>query len=83
MAAADAVTETVWLRRMLNEVGCTQREPSLIHEDNNCCILWSKDAMVNDRNKHIEVRSILSEKEWTMVPSNSAKLRRSRTQWMY
>ena len=56
MAAADATAETVWLRGLLNEVGCLQLQPSIIHEDNNCCILWSKDSMVNERNKHVAVR---------------------------
>ena len=56
MAAADATHEVKWARTLLHELGCTQRKPTVILEDNNSCIAWSRDRILNEHNKHIQIR---------------------------
>ena len=56
MAAADATRDIMWLRGILEELGHGQEGPTVLHEDNRCAILWSKDCIVNENNKHIRIR---------------------------
>ena len=56
IAAADATRDIMWLRGILEELGHGQEGPTVLHEDNRCAIIWSKDCIVNENNKHIRIR---------------------------
>ena len=56
MAAADATGDIMWARGLLEELGQIQMGPTVLHEDNRCAVIWSKDCVVNENNKHIRIR---------------------------
>jgi len=47
VALCEAVTEVVWLRRLLPSIGFPQLEPTIIYEDNKSAI-----DMVHNRSRH-------------------------------
>ena len=54
-AATLATKEIVWLRRLLQEIGQPQQQPTILHEDNAACVKMIENPMVSQRNKHIEL----------------------------
>ena len=56
LAMSDATTEAIWLRGLLDELGQTQLEPTVIHEDNQGSIALSKNPEKHSRMKHIDIR---------------------------
>ena len=46
----------IWFRRLLNDFGYTQKEPTVILEDNKACISFSLNHTCHDRSKHIDIR---------------------------
>ena len=58
MAASLAALEAIFLRGLLSEVGCEQREPTTIGIDNQGAIALSKNYISNSRTKHIERRHL-------------------------
>ena len=56
MALSQAVQEALWLRRLLEQLGFTQKIPTVIWEDNQSTIHLAKDAKHHGRSKHIDVR---------------------------
>ena len=53
VAACECAREAVWLRGLLDELGFTQREPTIIYEDNAATICVSKNPCKHDASKHI------------------------------
>ena len=54
VALCDALREVSWLRDIIMEIGIG--EPTIkIFEDNKACIDISKNAIVNDRTRHVIV----------------------------
>ena len=56
VALSQAVQEALWLRRLLEQLGFTQKIPTVIWEDNQSTIHLAKDAKHHGRSKHIDVR---------------------------
>ena len=56
MAACAAVQEAVHLRRLLDDLGFQQDQPTKIYEDNQGCIAMSNNPVMLKRTKHIDVR---------------------------
>jgi hypothetical protein len=56
VALSQAVQESLWLRRLLEQLGFKQENPTLILEDNQSTIHLAKDAKHHARSKHIDVR---------------------------
>ncbi|KAM1172663.1 hypothetical protein ACFX2G_023223 [Malus domestica] len=56
IAAASCACQAVWLRRILEELHCIQKKPTLIYCDNNSTIKLSKNPVLHGRSKHIDVR---------------------------
>jgi hypothetical protein len=56
IALSEAVKETIWLRRFLEELGFKQEEATTLFEDNQGTIAFAKDPIDQKRTKHIEVR---------------------------
>lgn len=56
MALSEACQEVIWLRRLLLEMGCAQKKPTLINEDNQSCIAFVRSERSTKRSKHIETR---------------------------
>ena len=56
MAIAEAATEAIWLRELLDELGTAQAGTTPILEDNHGAIKISKNDYSHSRTKHIDVR---------------------------
>ena len=56
VALCSTVQEVCWLRQVLDDIGFTQEGPTVIHEDNQGCIMLSTNDIISKRTKHIEVR---------------------------
>ncbi|KAJ0520490.1 putative RNA-directed DNA polymerase [Helianthus annuus] len=60
---ARGVTEVLWIRRLLTEIGYPPQETSKIWSDNEAAIQISENPVQHDRTKHIEVdRHFIKEK---------------------
>nr|GEY34820.1 putative RNA-directed DNA polymerase [Tanacetum cinerariifolium] len=60
---ARGITEVLWVRRLLTEIGYTPQEPTKIFSDNKAAIQISENLVQHDRTKHIEVdRYLIKEK---------------------
>eukprot|EP00052_Salpingoeca_macrocollata_P029827 m.307284 g.307284 ORF g.307284 m.307284 type:complete len:509 (-) comp23022_c5_seq5:537-2063(-) len=55
-AMAEAVREVLFLRNLLMELGCPQRSPTSLLEDNQATIKIATNAMTTSRTKHIDLR---------------------------
>ena len=55
VALSHATQEAVWLRRLLNDIGEKQDQPSVMNEDNQGAIELSKNPRFHNRTKHIDV----------------------------
>ncbi|CAI7750010.1 unnamed protein product [Closterium sp. NIES-53] len=53
MALHHAAKEVVWLRRLLEEIGVGQREPTVIFCDNESAVKLAKNACLHGLTKHI------------------------------
>ena len=56
MAASAACQEAVWLARVLQELGSTNSNSTILYEDNKSCIQFTKNNSVHKRSKHIDQR---------------------------
>ena len=54
--ASRAGQEVLWFRRLLSDVGMPQQHPTLMYEDNEAAISFSKNHTAHDRSKHIDIR---------------------------
>ena len=60
---ARGITEVLWVRRLLTEIGYSPQEPTKIFSDNKAAIQISENPVQHDRTKHIEVdRYFIKEK---------------------
>ncbi|KAJ1704767.1 hypothetical protein LUZ63_004546 [Rhynchospora breviuscula] len=55
-AANLAACQAVWLRRILADLGQTQRQPTPIYCDNQSAIAMSKNPVHHGRTKHIDIK---------------------------
>ncbi|CAI7799807.1 unnamed protein product [Closterium sp. NIES-53] len=53
MALHHGVKEVVWLRRLLEEIGVCQREPTVMFCDNESVVMLAKNACLHGLTKHI------------------------------
>ena len=57
VAASSLVQEVIYLRKLLTNMGFPQTEPTVIFEDNECCVAWSEGSVGgSERAKHIDLR---------------------------
>ena len=57
VALGQAAQETVWLRKLLEEIGMDlTQNPTLIHEDNQGVIAIARNPVSHARTKHIDIR---------------------------
>lgn len=56
IAAAEASKELVWLRLLMQDLGLTPREPTIVYEDNQACIKLATTEGLNPHTKHVDVR---------------------------
>nr|GEV43467.1 putative ribonuclease H-like domain-containing protein [Tanacetum cinerariifolium] len=60
---ARGITEVLWIRKLLTEIGYPPQEPSKVMSDNKATIQISKNPIQHDRTKHIEIdRHFIKEK---------------------
>jgi hypothetical protein len=51
-----AVSQAIWLHKLLVGIFGAQLRPAVIYCDNQSCIKLSKNLVFHDRSKHIEIR---------------------------
>jgi len=56
VSAAFGACEAIWLRNVLEEIGCRQEEGTLVFCDNSSTIKLSRNPVLHGRSKHIHVR---------------------------
>ena len=56
VAMSSAAQEIIWLRSLLNELGLSTRDPTILFEDNRGAIALSKNPVSHKRTKHIDIR---------------------------
>ncbi|XP_066316822.1 secreted RxLR effector protein 161-like [Miscanthus floridulus] len=56
MAAATAMCQAVWLRRLLGELTGVEAHPPTLMVDNQPAIALAKNLILHDRSKHIDVK---------------------------
>ena len=56
MAAASAVKEAIWLKRLLDEIECRVEAPTILYVDNLSAIRIIKNPEYHKRTKHIDTR---------------------------
>ena len=56
VAAAGCASQVVWMRRVLHQLGHTQKKSTIVMCDNNYMIKLSKNPVMHGRSKHIDVR---------------------------
>ena len=56
IALSEAAKEAVWIRKILADLDCEQRTPTLIYEDNQSCLSLIKDERLSNRSKHIDTK---------------------------
>jgi len=56
MALYSATQEAVWLRLLLNGLGCASEMPTTICQDNQGCIALAKNPVFHARTKHIDIK---------------------------
>ena len=52
----EVCQEIIWLRRLLNDMGESVNEPTVIYEDNQACISFAESGRCTRRSKHIETK---------------------------
>ncbi len=55
ISATQAAKKAVWLRQLLKDMGYEQKAPTILHEDNQGCIMLSKNPVYHARTKHIDI----------------------------
>ena len=55
IALSTATQEGIWSRRLMNDIGLRQDNPSVIYEDNQGAIELSKNPKFHSRTKHIDI----------------------------
>ncbi len=56
VAATAAAKEVVWMRRLLEDIGCSQNQPTVLHIDNQSAIRLIRNPEFHQRTKHIDVK---------------------------
>ena len=56
MAAAEAMSQAIWLRTILEDMGEKQDEPTTINYDNKSAIAMAKNPTQHNRTKHIAIK---------------------------
>jgi hypothetical protein len=73
-----ATCEAIWLRKLLQDIGEEQKEPTMIRCDNQSSINIVKNLIFHARKKHVEaqfhfVREKLQSNEITLVYCNTSE----------
>ena len=56
VAAATAVCQAIWLRRLLDELTGVEAHPPALMMDNQPAIALAKNPVLHDRSKHIDIK---------------------------
>lgn len=56
IALSSAAQETVWLRRLVSELGNKPEKPTVLMEDNQSAIAMARNPQFHGRAKHIDIR---------------------------
>jgi hypothetical protein len=71
VSLAEASSECVWLRKLLEDLNAPQTHATTIHEDNQSCIALTKNDEFHFRTKHIAVKYHFTR---SLIENNSLKV---------
>ncbi|CAM9775194.1 unnamed protein product [Heterosigma akashiwo] len=63
LALRSAVTDIMWLRHLLADLGCPQHDPAPVFEDSSACIEWANDLVVSKKSRHFHVSYHLAKEQ--------------------
>src|ERR1700733_2157472 len=52
----DIPTESTWLRNLYAKIGYTQKEPTLVYEDNMSALTIAENPRYHKRTKHFDIK---------------------------
>jgi hypothetical protein len=56
ITACEACTEAIWLRKLISDLFDHIQESTIIHCDNQSCIILSEHPVFHEKSKHIEIK---------------------------
>jgi hypothetical protein len=56
VALCEAATEVIFLRQLLEDIGFSQENPTIVYEDNMACISMSNGLSSHKNSKHVNVK---------------------------
>jgi hypothetical protein len=56
-ALAHATRFAIWSRYLLDEMGYAQKDPTVIHEDNQAALALARDPQFHARSKHFDIQN--------------------------
>lgn len=56
VAGSKAAQDCVYIRQLLGDLGFEQTEPTVLYEDNDCCIHMAENQVNRSRSRHIDMR---------------------------
>jgi len=56
-AILHATRQAIWLQNLLEGLGYTQEEPTVLYSDNQSAIILTRDAQFHARSKHFDVQN--------------------------
>ncbi len=56
ISVTQAAKEAIWLRQLLKDMGYEQKALTILYEDNQGCIMLSKNPVYHARTKHIDIQ---------------------------
>ena len=79
MAINRCIREAIWLRQLMEDLGCVQEEPTTIMCDNQGSMALAKNPTNHDRSKHIDVQHHFIKKN---IENKIVKLKYCPTQYI-
>ncbi|KAG8926805.1 hypothetical protein FRC01_008347 [Tulasnella sp. 417] len=54
LGLSNAARHTIWLRELMEDLGCPQTEPTMLFGDNNASLILAEDVSDHSRAKHVK-----------------------------
>ncbi|KAG8921946.1 hypothetical protein FRC01_014710, partial [Tulasnella sp. 417] len=54
LGLSNAARHTIWLRELMEDLGCPQKEPTVLFGDNNASLILAEDVSDHSRAKHVK-----------------------------
>jgi hypothetical protein len=58
VALSAAIQSILWIRRLLDDLGLSQTEPTIVYEDNAAALSLAVDYRFSNRTKHVDIKGM-------------------------